>query len=149
MFINHVTDVTYILLKTLQTDSLFSCGFEALVRSLFQSARMVQQLACYSSQYPLDGALEALLWLRRNQRVGGKNIKPRTEIKYAILLHMYRSLTHYVREPEGKRIAVLQEQKQQEALQHCGMTFSLQILPVILLDCVNYSNTIHRICTSH
>lgn len=61
---------------------------------------------------------------------------------------MYRPLTHYVREPEAKRVAASQEQIQQEALlQHRGVTFFPRILPVVLLDCVNHSNTVQRICT--
>lgn len=68
----------------------------------------------------------------------------RNEICY---LFFCTTLTHSVRKPECKRITVLQEQKQKKSLRHQRMTVFRQSLPIILLDCVNYSKTICRICT--
>lgn len=107
-------------LKKCFTDSPFFCGFELSVCSLAQSAGLIKQLACYGSEYPLGGALAALQRLKGDCRLR-KNVKI-TETQCSVPLCMQLSLTHYIRKLEGKWIAVLQEEKQQEALRHWGNT---------------------------
>lgn len=95
----------------------FFCGFELSVCSLAQSAGLIKRLACYGSEYPLGGALTALQRLK-GARTLRKNVKRLTETQCSVPLCMQLSLTYYIRKLEGKWIAVLQEEKQQEALRH-------------------------------